>query len=72
MATVERRNLKEDVKRLRKFRIFSDSNLKDSAIEKISKYMEKQEFTRGRAIYREGETSIDGVYFISAGDFEIT
>ena len=34
--------------------------------------MTLKEFIRGQKIYRENESSIDGVYFITEGDFEVT
>ena len=57
---------------LRQFSLFSDSNVKDSTIEKIVKYMEPNEFIRGQMIYKEGDTTIDGIYLITSGDFEVT
>ena len=57
---------------LRNFRIFSDQSLKDSAIEKIFKYMDPKEFVRGQVVFKEGQTNIDGVYFVTGGEFEVT
>ena len=57
---------------LRQFSLFSDSNVKDSTIENIVKYMEPNEFIRGQMIYKEGDTMVNGIYFITSGDFEVT
>ena len=34
--------------------------------------MEVIDFKRGQKVYREGLSSIDGLYFITQGDFEVT
>ena len=57
---------------LRQFRIFSDRNLRDNAIEKIYRYMELREYKHGHKVYQQGVSETDGVYFIKKGDFEIT
>ena len=57
---------------LRQFSLFSDSNVKDSTIEKIVYFMEPHEFIRGQMIYKEGDTTVNGIYFITSGDFEVT
>ena len=66
----EKRKLKEVVTFFRGFRIFS--NLRSNTIEKVVKYMEVIDFKRGQKVYREGLSSIDGLYFITQGDFEVT
>ena len=66
--------MKEKVQMLRNFRIFADSSMKDYAIETIFEFMKSQKerlFMRGQMIYDEG-APIDGIYFITSGDFEIT
>jgi len=34
--------------------------------------MQPREYLRGHVVYKEGSTCIDGLYFISEGDFELT
>lgn len=68
----EKRSLKENVNKLRKFRIFSDRNLRDNTLEKIYRYMELKKYRHGNKVYQEGVSETDGVYFIKDGDFEIT
>lgn len=66
----EKRKLKEVVAFFRGFRIFA--NLRSNTIEKVVKYMEVVDFKRGQKVYREGVNKIDGLYFITQGDFEVT
>ena len=57
---------------MRNFKIFSDPSVKDSSIERMSRRMEERIFTRGQTVYLEGQSEVDGVYFITQGDFEVT
>ena len=66
----EKRKNKEVVNFFRRFRIFA--NLRANSLEKVFKYMTLKEFIRGQKIYRENESLIDGVYFITEGDYEVT
>ena len=66
----EKRKLKEIVAFFRGFRIFS--NLRTNAIEDIFYFMKSIEFIRGQKIYCEGVDTINGIYFIHEGEFEIT
>ena len=47
-------------------------NLRANIIERVYKYMESKDFIRGQKVYQEGDTEIDGLYFIIEGDFEMT
>ena len=62
--------MKEIVIFFRNFRIFA--NLRATYIEKVFKSMKILQFKRGHKVYTEGSSSIDGIYFIIAGDFEVT
>ena len=66
----EKRKLKQIVAFFRSFRIFS--TLRANVIEKVFKYMKSKKFLRGQKVYREGVSEIDGLYFITSGEFEIT
>ena len=55
---------------LRGFRIFS--TLRANIIEKIYQYMRPKQFIRGQKVYSEGSSQVDGVYFITGGEFEVT
>jgi len=52
------------------FRIFA--NLRASTMERIFLYMRLKNFIRGQKIFQQDVTSVDGIYFIVKGDFEIT
>jgi len=66
----EKRKLKEMVNFFRGFRIFA--NQRSHAIEKIFYYCKAREFIRGQLVFQERVSPIDGLYFISEGDFEVT
>ena len=69
----ERRKLKQNVKSLRQFSIFSSPLIRDNTIERVYQYMKTiKKFQHGNHVYRESVSKIDGLYFIRSGDFEIT
>ena len=41
-------------------------------IEKIFKLMTVKKYTQGQYIYKENTSTVDGVYFITEGEFELT
>ena len=62
--------MKRIVEEIQNYRIFS--NLRPNVIAKIFFYLERVEFSRGRTIYREGDTNVDTVYFIKEGEYAVT
>ena len=67
-----RRKLKENVRMLRQFRIFSSSQLKNNAVEKVFQYMKVCKYKHGHTVYKENQSKISGLYFIKSGDFEVS
>ena len=68
----DRRKLKENVKMMRKFRMFSNNNLiRDSVLEKVLLYLKPISFIRSQKIYKE-DSETDGLYLIIEGNFEIS
>ena len=65
-----RRKFKRIVKELKNYRIFA--RLRPNTIIKIFHYMNKVDFKRGQTIYKEGESTVDSVYFIINGEYEVT
>ncbi len=63
----QRRKMKKIVQELSNYRILA--NLRPNVIAKIFHYMKKMEFRRGKVIYKEGESTVDSVYFIIQGEF---
>ena len=66
----QKRKLKNTVEFFRRFRIFN--GLRAHIIEKIFQFMKHLKFNRGQHVYAEGHSIVDGVYFITEGEFEIT
>lgn len=66
----EKRQLKQIVQFFRGFRIFS--TLRATVIEKVYMSMTKKNFIRNQTVYQEGVSKIDGLYFITNGEFEVT
>lgn len=62
--------MKEIVAFFRGFRIFS--NLRSVIIEHVFERMKQVQFIRGQKVYIEGSSTVDGLYFIQDGEFEIT
>ena len=48
------------------------SKLRGTVIEKVFKSMERYRFIRGQKVYIEGQSKVDGVYFVKDGEFELT
>jgi CRP-like cAMP-binding protein len=55
---------------LKNFRLFK--NVLNSHLYKLSYSMILKSFQRGQHIYREGDTSVKGLYFVKSGEFEVT
>lgn len=62
--------MKRIVEELKNYRIFA--KLRPNTIARIYHYLSKKEFHRGQVIYREGDSNVDYVYFITSGEFEVT
>ena len=54
---------------MRQFRIFE--HVEPFVIEKIWKHLGVKNFVRNQTIYQEGIDEVDGIYFVSEGEFEI-
>ena len=65
-----RRKMKKIVEQMKNYRILS--HLRANTIAKIFQYMKKVQYTRGRTIYKEGDSQVESVYFITDGEFEVT
>lgn len=48
------------------------SQLRTNVLERIQYYMKTKEFNRGQKVYVENQSSVDGVYFITDGEFEVS
>ena len=65
-----KRELKQKVDFLRGFRMFSQ--LRTNIIERIHYFMKTKTFLRGQKVYMENISTVDGIYFITQGEFEIS
>lgn len=70
IGSVQKRELKEKVDFLKRFRMFSQ--LRATVIEKISYYMKTVDFVHNQKVYTENVSATDGIYFICSGEFEIS
>ena len=61
--------MKVIVGELKNFRIFQ--KLRQSIVAKIFQYMREVTFKRGHFLYKEGDKSVDAIYFIKEGEFSI-
>ena len=62
--------MKATVEFLRGFRMLS--MLRTNVIEKIHYYMNLKHFKRGQRVYAENQSTVDGIYFITSGEFEVS
>lgn len=70
IGAAQKKELKEKVEFLRGFRMFSQ--LRTNVIEKIQYYMKTKVFRRGQKVYSENFSHVDGIYFITQGEFEVS
>lgn len=70
LGQMEKLQNKKIVAFFRGFRIFA--NLRATYIEKVVKHMKIIQFKRGQKVYTEGQSGIDGIFFIIAGDFQVS
>ncbi|CDW85251.1 UNKNOWN [Stylonychia lemnae] len=70
MGKAMQNKLQERVNFLLNYKIFT--NINPSKLEKLTYFLQQQEYNRGQVIYKESKDVMDYIYFIKNGEFEMT